>query len=161
MIPVDQQNTNGPHRVSEVIVHEEELQQMPQHAVWICPTWRGTHKSHTQQLMRTEAAVQHEKTTTHTLLRRFTKSQDGCKTLKWMITWMPVIKRIRVRFVILSRLPLHQLRYSAENGEIKQYKHSETQLGSQRRFSAPNKNKKRKKRANFVRVDTSCSVVPC
>lgn len=115
---VGQHNTKGPHRVGEVVVHEEELQQVSQHAVGISPTWTRTHKSNMQQLMRREAAAASKKTQTQTLRRRFTTSPDGRKTLKWGITWMPVIKRIRVRFVILARLPLHQLRYSAENGEI-------------------------------------------
>lgn len=34
-----------------------------------------------------------------------------------MITWMTVIKRIRVGFVILGCLPFNQLRYSADDTE--------------------------------------------
>lgn len=49
----------SPHRVSEVIIHEEHLQELSQHAVWIRPTWKVTHESEPQQPMRRHASDWH------------------------------------------------------------------------------------------------------
>lgn len=83
---------------------------------------------------------------------------------------MAVIKRIRVCFVILFCLPFNQLRYSAGNTEMRHThlleKHPEMPregLSLQNRnnitFTASQKTKTN--RTNLVRMDTSCSVVPC